>query len=151
MNKATDFLDNHQSATPSKWKEAAEWRRKNENWLKYSRVITMKTMQAMDKQSVTQSLLAERMGCSQQYVSNLLKGSSNMTLETISRIETALNIDIIGSALGSLVDGYDSAESSSRTCYLNDVEQPALAHFEERTNNQQVTEKPESQVTRKNR
>ena len=127
MSKATEFLNNNQSATPSKWREAAEWRRKNEKWLKYARVITMKTMQAMDKQSVTQSLLAERMGCSQQYVSNLLKGSSNMTLETISRIETALNIDIIGSALGSLVDGYDSAESSSRTCYLNDVEQPALA------------------------
>ena len=96
----------------------------------------MKTMQAMDKQSVTQSILAKRMGCSQQYVSNLLKGSSNMTLETISRIETALNIDLIGSALSSLVDGYDSAESSSRTCYLNDVEQPALAHSEERTDNQ---------------
>ena len=58
-----------------------------------------------------------------------------MTLETISRIETALNIDIIGSALGGLIDGYNSAESSSRTCYLNDVEQPALAHFEERTDN----------------
>lgn len=50
-----------------------------------------------------------------------------MTLETISRIETALNIDLIGSALGGLVDGYNSAEGSSRTCYLNDVEQPALA------------------------
>ncbi|MCI2060586.1 MAG: helix-turn-helix transcriptional regulator [Bacteroidales bacterium] len=136
MSKATEFLNNNQSATPSKWREAAEWRRKNEKWLKYARVITMKTMQAMDKQSVTQSILAKRMGCSQQYVSNLLKGSSNMTLETISRIETALNIDLIGSALSSLVDGYDSAESSSRTCYLNDVEQPALAHFEERTNNQ---------------
>lgn len=136
MSKATEFLNNNQSATPSKWREAAEWRRKNEKWPKYSRVITMKTMQAMDKQSVTQSLLAERMGCSQQYVSNLLKGSSNMTLETIARIETALNIDLIGSALGGLVDGYDSAESSSRTCYLNDVEQPALAHFEEHTDSQ---------------
>lgn len=136
MSKATEFLNNNQSATPSKWREAAEWRRKNEKWLKYARVITMKTMQAMDKQSVTQSILAKRMGCSQQYVSNLLKGSSNMTLETISRIETALNIDLIGSALSSLVDGYDSTESSSRTCYLNDVEQPALAHFEERTDNQ---------------
>lgn len=136
MSKATEFLNNNQSATPSKWREAAEWRRKNEKWLKYARVITMKTMQAMDKQSVTQSLLAERMGCSQQYVSNLLKGSSNMTLETIARIETALNIDIIGSALGGLVDGYDSAESSSRTCYLNDVEQPALAHLDEHTGNQ---------------
>lgn len=136
MSKATEFLNNNQSATPSKWREAAEWRRKNEKWLKYARVITMKTMQAMDKQSVTQSILAKRMGCSQQYVSNLLKGSSNMTLETISRIETALNIDIIGSALGGLVDGYNSAESSSRTCYLNDVEQPALTHFKECTDNQ---------------
>lgn len=136
MSKATEFLNNNQSATPSKWREAAEWRRKNEKWLKYSRVITMKTMQAMDKQSVTQSILAKRMGCSQQYVSNLLKGSSNMTLETISRIETALNIDLIGSALSSLVDGYNSAESSSRTCYLNDVEQPALAHLDEHTGNQ---------------
>ncbi len=136
MSKATDFLNNHQSVTPSKWRNAAEWRRKNENWLKYSRVITMKTMQAMDKQSVTQSILAKRMGCSQQYVSNLLKGNSNMTLETISRIETALNIDLIGFALSGLVDGYDSAEGSSRTCYLNDVEQPALAHLKEHTDNQ---------------
>ncbi len=136
MSKATEFLNNNQSATPSKWREAAEWRRKNEKWLKYSRVITMKTMQAMDKQSVTQSILAKRMGCSQQYVSNLLKGSSNMTLETIARIETALNIDLIGSALGGLADGYDAAESSSRTCYLNDVEQPALAHLDEHTGNQ---------------
>lgn len=136
MSKATEFLNNNQSATPSKWRKAAEWRRKNEKWLKYARVITMKTMQAMDKQSVTQSILAKRMGCSQQYVSNLLKGSSNMTLETIARIETALNIDLIGSALGGLVDGYDAAESSSRTCYLNDVEQPALAHLDEHTGNQ---------------
>ena len=136
MSKATEFLYDHQSATPSKWREAAEWRRKNEKWLKYARVITMKTMQAMDKQSVTQSILAKRMGCSQQYVSNLLKGNSNMTLETISRIETALNIDLIGSALSGLADGYNSAESSSRTCYLNDVEQPALAHLDEHTGNQ---------------
>lgn len=136
MSKATEFLYDHQSATPSKWRNAAEWRRKNEKWLKYSRVITMKTMQTLDKQSVTQSILAKRMGCSQQYVSNLLKGSSNMTLETISRIETALNIDLIGSALSGLVDGYNSAESSSRTCYLNNMEQPALAHFKEHTDNQ---------------
>lgn len=120
MSKATEFLNNHQSATPSKWREAAEWRRENENWLKYSRVITMKTMQAMDKQSVTQSALAKRMGCSQQYVSNLLKGNANMTLETIARIETALDIDIIESALSCFVNGYVTREKTSRTHYLND-------------------------------
>ena len=120
MSKATEFLNNHQSATPSKWREAAEWRRENENWLKYSRIITMKTMQAMDKQSVTQSALAKRIGCSQQYVSNLLKGNANMTLETIARIETALDIDIIGSALSCFVNGYVTREKTSRPHYLND-------------------------------
>ena len=120
MNKATEFLNNHQSDTPSKWRDAAEWRRENENWLKYSRIITMKTMQAMDKQSVTQSGLVKRMGCSQQYVSNLLKGNSNMTLETIARIETALDIDIIGSALSCFVNGYVTREKTSRPHYLND-------------------------------
>lgn len=120
MSKATEFLNDHQSATHSKWRNAAEWRRKNENWLKYSRAITMKTMQAMDKQSVTQSILAKRMGCSQQYVSNLLKGNSNMTLETIARIETALDIDIIGSTLSCFVNGYMTREKTSRPHYLND-------------------------------
>lgn len=118
MNKAIEYLNQHQSATPSKWRENAQWRRDNERWLNYSRCITMKVMRAMDDKSVTQSELAERMGCSQQYVSNLLKGSTNMTLETISRIECALNIDILHSVL-SPVSGY-SVPSLSSVRYLSD-------------------------------
>lgn len=53
----------------------------------------------MDEQSVTQTELAKRIGCTQQYVSNLLKGSSNMTLETIARLEKALKLDILKTAL----------------------------------------------------
>lgn len=52
----------------------------------------------MDDQSITQVELAKRMGCTQQYVSNLLKGSSNMTLETIARLENALSIDLVKSS-----------------------------------------------------
>ena len=105
MSKAVDFLEAHKSATPSHWRQYAEWRRNNEFWLKYARRITLEVHRAMDEQSVTQVQLAERMGCSQQYVSNLLKGSSNMTLETIARLEKALDIDILASALSS-VSGY---------------------------------------------
>ena len=56
----------------------------------------------MDEQSVTQAEWARRMGCTQQYVSNLLKGSSNMTLETIARLEIALNLDILKTALADI-------------------------------------------------
>ena len=63
-------------------------------------------------------MLASRIGCSQQYVSNLLKGSSNMTLETISKIEDALEIDIVKSAL-TMVSGYSSV-STAKVQYLSD-------------------------------
>lgn len=119
MSRAIEFLEAHQSPKPSRWHEEAQWRRDNEYWLKYSRYITLQVMRAMDEQSVTQVELAKRMGCTQQYVSNLLKGSSNMTLETIARLEKALNIDLIKSAL-TYVSGYGSPVTSSRPQYLSD-------------------------------
>ena len=73
----------------------------------------------MDQQAVTQTELAKRMGCTQQYVSNLLKGSSNMTLETIARLENALSIDLVKSAL-SYVNGYGTTPTSYKPLYLND-------------------------------
>ena len=120
MSKATEFLEKHQSTTASKWRENAQWRKDNERWLGYARFITLKTMQAMDEQSVTQKMLAERMGCTQQYVSNLLKGSSNMTLEIIARIEDALQIDLLKSAL-TYVSGYTSSAVGGNL-YLNEPE-----------------------------
>ena len=118
MSRAIDFLEAHSSSTPSHWREDAQWRRDNEHWLRYSRYITVQVLRSMDEQSVTQVELARRMGCTQQYVSNLLKGSSNMTLETIARLENALGIDLVKSAF-SHVDGY-RVSLSSRHQYLND-------------------------------
>jgi len=91
------------------------WRRDNEYWLKYARYITLQVLRAMDDQSITQVELAKRMGCTQQYVSNLLKGSSNMTLETIARLENALGIDLVKSAL-TYVSGYGSTVPSRPQC-----------------------------------
>ena len=118
MSKVTEYLSGRQPSLQSKRSEEAQWRRDNSRWLGYSRFITIKIMQAMDEQKVTQSMLASRIGCSLQYVSNLLKGSSNMTLETISKIEDALEIDIVKSAL-TMVSGYSSV-STAKVQYLSD-------------------------------
>lgn len=118
MSRAIEFLEAHQSPTPSRWREDAQWRRDNEYWLKYARYITLQVLRAMDDQSITQVELAKRMGCTQQYVSNLLKGSSNMTLETIARLENALCIDLVKSTL-TYVSGYSSSVPS-RPQYLSD-------------------------------
>ena len=124
MSKALDFLKAHESPIPSRWREEAQWRRDNAYWLKYSRFITLQVLQAMDKQSVTQVQLAERMGCTQQYVSNLLKGSSNMTLETIAKLEQALNIDIISSALTYHNDGTVPYSIKERVHYASEPDKP---------------------------
>ena len=93
--KTLDFLEAHQSETPSKWREEAEWRRDNWSWLHHSQKIAVKVLLQMKQMGLTQKALAERMNCTQQYVSKILKGKENMSLETLSKLEDALGIDLI--------------------------------------------------------
>lgn len=123
MSKAIEFFKAHESNVPSNWKEKAQWRRDNDYWLKYSQFITLQVLKAMEEQAVTQIQLAQKLKCSQQYVSNLLKGSSNMTLETIAKLENALNLDLIKSAL-TYVGEYYTINSASRSLLLNEPAAP---------------------------
>lgn len=49
----------------------------------------------MKQMGLTQRALAERMNCTQQYVSKILKGKENMSLDTLSKLEVALGIILI--------------------------------------------------------
>lgn len=49
----------------------------------------------MEELGLTQKKLAERMGCSQQYVSKVLRGKENLSLETLCKIENALDLHIV--------------------------------------------------------
>ncbi|MBR5936447.1 MAG: helix-turn-helix transcriptional regulator [Bacteroidaceae bacterium] len=97
--KAIEVVKANKSYTPSKWKEEATWRRDNWSWLKYSYQIAIKMRAKMKELGMTQKELAEKLGCTQQYVSLLLKGNENLTLDTISSIEKALDIAIIGNLI----------------------------------------------------
>lgn len=88
-------LKEYKSPTPSKWRENAEWRRENRAWLRYSQYIAMMMLDKMDELSMSQKQLSELMGCSQQYVSKVLKGQENLSLETISKIESCLGLQIM--------------------------------------------------------
>ena len=93
--KTIEFLEAHQSETPSKWQEEAEWRRDNWSWLQHSQKIAVKVLLQMKKQGLIQKALAERMDCTQQYVSKILKGKENLSLETLSKLEDALGLVLI--------------------------------------------------------
>lgn len=95
MIKIISKLKQHQSSTPSKWRENAEWRMANKSWLRYSQQIAMMMLDKMDERNMTQKKLAELMGCSQRYVSKVLKGQENLSLETLSKIERCLNLQFL--------------------------------------------------------
>lgn len=96
MGTTVDRLRKYQSPTASKWREEAEWRRANRAWLRRSQAIAIKILDKMDEMKWTQAQVAEKIGCSQQYVSRIVKGSENLSLEMLSKIEDALEIKIFG-------------------------------------------------------
>lgn len=96
MKKHTlDYLEAHQSKTASKWRDEAEWRRINHTWLRHSQHIAVKLLSYMKKENLTQSAMAERLNCTQQYISKILRGNENMSLEFLTRLEEAMEIQLI--------------------------------------------------------
>ena len=97
--KMLEFLESHKSETPSTWREEAEWRRDNWSWLQYSQKIAVKILLRMKQTGLTQQALAERMNCTQQYVSKILKGNENQSLDTLSKLEEVLGLNLLSKSL----------------------------------------------------
>ena len=74
MDKVLEKLKQHQSEIPSNWREEAEYRRANKSWIRRSQKIAVKILSKMRESGISQTELAHKMGCSQQYVSKILKG-----------------------------------------------------------------------------
>ena len=96
---ALTFLHEHKQAEGSAFITQAQFLRDNWDWLKYSYAIAIRIRHRMEETGMTQKQLAEAMNCTQQHVSSLLGGRNNMTLETIAKLEKALGIPLIGTAM----------------------------------------------------
>ena len=72
---------------------------KGEKWKCHSQAIAFIMSQRMEELGMTQRALAEKMKCTQQYVSKVLKGRENLSLETLCKIENALDIRILRSEI----------------------------------------------------
>ena len=75
--------------------QTAEVEQNKKDWTEYSQAIAAVMSRRMSELGLTQRMLAGKMNCTQQYISNVLKGQKNMSLETICKIENALGIEII--------------------------------------------------------
>lgn len=97
--KTLEFLKANEHASEKGFLEEAQYVRDNWAWLKYSYAVAIRVKARMEELGWTQKQLSTALGCTQQHISNLLKGQVNMTLETLSKLEEALCFDLIGSAL----------------------------------------------------
>ncbi len=79
----------------SNWREKALQRQRNKAWLKHSRKIAVAVLRSIRAQQITQVQLAAMLGVTPQQVNKWLKGNGNFTLETISKLESALNLELV--------------------------------------------------------
>lgn len=77
------------------WKVQACYELENEHWMSRSVAIALVILKQLKTKGKSQTWLADEIGCSRQYLSKILKGRENLTLETIGKLERALAATIL--------------------------------------------------------
>jgi len=91
IGKFIDSLDTDKSA----WVNAATQRKNSLEWKRKSQMIALRVLSELHERGLKQKDLAESMNVSPQQISKIVKGKENLTLETISKIESVLQISLI--------------------------------------------------------
>lgn len=90
------MLDLNNFSEEREWLDNELSRRKDRKWLRYSSQIARRVLAVLrEKQDLSQKDLESRIGVSPQYISKVLKGHENLTLETISKLSDALGVELI--------------------------------------------------------
>ncbi|MEQ9278060.1 MAG: helix-turn-helix domain-containing protein [Balneola sp.] len=79
----------------SGWLKEAKYRRDNRAWLRKSQSIALRILDVLEEKGVQQKELAEAMNVSPQQISKIVKGKQNLTLETITKMETVLGVPLM--------------------------------------------------------
>ena len=82
------------------WHKDAEERRKQRGWRDKAFHIVLILLDYKDTHDLNQAQLAGKIGASSEYINRVLQGKESLTPEIISKIENALHISLMNSALG---------------------------------------------------
>jgi transcriptional regulator with XRE-family HTH domain len=83
------------SGETSKVHEHIAFLKANKTWLKKSMRIAVAISKSLKDKNITQVTLATKLNVTPQYVNKILKGHENLTLETITKIEEILNLQLV--------------------------------------------------------
>src|SRR5688572_24337696 len=94
----TDFRKKIQKITKKEISKGVEKsrERRSKPWLRYySSPIARRILGVLDEKDMPQTKLAAALGVTPQQISKIVKGQENLTLETIYKLSTVLNFDLI--------------------------------------------------------
>mgnify|MGYP003596753126 FL=1 len=91
----TERISKYVADGRSDWMQQVEYFEKNREWLDKSAEIAVRILSTLSRLSLSQKDLAERTGVTPQYINKVVKGSENLSLETICKIEKALKISLV--------------------------------------------------------
>ena len=91
----SERISKHVADDRSDWMQQVEYYEKNRDWLDKSAEIAVRILSTLSRLSLSQKDLAERTGVTPQYINKVLTGRENLSLETISKIEKALQIRLV--------------------------------------------------------
>ncbi len=94
-SNTTERISKYIADERSDWMQQVEYFEKNREWLDKSAEIAVRILSTLSRLSLSQKDLAERTGVSPQYINKVVKGRENLSLETISKIEKALQIRLV--------------------------------------------------------
>lgn len=92
MKKFTEIVSKDKV---SGFEKAARHAIANRAWLEKSFEIALLVLTRLRELKWTQVQLAEAMNVSPQYINKIVKGKENLSLETITKLESILNISIL--------------------------------------------------------
>ena len=95
MKANTEKFDALVSNKTSGWHKDVNERFSNKAWQDKAFDIALKVIRHMRENKISQVRLADGMGMKAQSLNRILQGKENLTLETICRFESALNITLI--------------------------------------------------------
>lgn len=75
--------------------QTMQWRRENREWLKKSASIAIAILRILRERGMSQKDFASLMNVSPQQVNKIVKGTENLSLQSISKIEQVLGIRLI--------------------------------------------------------
>jgi len=83
------------SKQPSKWVEESNFRLENKEGLRYSQQVAVRILRTLREKKLSQKDLADLLKVTPQTVNKWVKGSENIGLFTIGKIEKALDIKLM--------------------------------------------------------